>query len=343
MTARGPHAAFLAGLLALAAAASGCPDPFRNVEAYTVRGYLAADVLPADREVGSWRRNGKEGEARRLTARDLRASLGEEAMKRARHWGPGEGASTTYRLGETGRTVTVEVSDLGRARGAFDVYSLVREQALAGEKPAARVTKAGAQGLLYSWDRIDDGNGRRLLFWAERFLVRLTAVNGGADEAEAALLAFAAAVTAKLQQPFDLPEVYALQVPGEAPNSERYEPGRLFRRSELSGAVTAKWKGRTGEGTLFISVADSPGEAAGRFERLRRAADGVSTPNFAEGLFSGSLPGAGPVICFLHGKAVVGLAGAAEAEERMAAVEAVRRRCAGEAPPASTNTEGAGK
>ena len=336
MTARWPHAAFLAGLLALAAAASGCPDPFRNVEAYTVRGYLAADVLPADREVGSWRRNGKEGEARRLTARDLRASLGEEALKRARHWGPGEGASAVYRLGETGRTVTVEVYDLGKASGAFDVYSLVREQALtsttAPQPPIAfpglaedmkmalepippRVTKAGVQGLLLPpvWEGTEPGGShvvasRSLVFWAERFVTRATALGGSLNEAEAALLAFAAAVTAKLQQPFDLPEVYALQIPGELANSERYEPGRLFRRPELSGAVTAKWKGRTGEGTLFIAVADSPGEAAGRFERLRRAADGVSTPNFAGGLFSGSLPGAGPVICFLHGKAEIGRA-----------------------------------
>jgi hypothetical protein len=176
-----------------------------------------------------------------------------------------------------------------------------------------------------------------LLTWAERFIVKLThyggvsAIQPGDDAgAEAALLAFAGAVTAKLKQPFDLPEVYVLQIPGEAANSERCEPGRLFGRSELPGGVTARWQGRTGSGTLFISASESAGDAAARFERLRRAADGQLTADFANGLFTGSLPRIGPVACFRHGKAVVGLLGAAELEERMAAVEEVRKRCAGE-------------
>jgi hypothetical protein len=329
-----------AALVALAAGLAGCDDPFRNIEAATVRGYLAEDLLPADREVGSWRRAGKEGEARPLAGRDFQETFGEEAASRAKPWGTPSGAAATYRLGETGRTVTVAVYDLAQAKGAFDVYALVRERALTGENPPL-VTKAGVQGLLYSWSERKSRTDRRLLFWAERFMVQLTAVNGGADQAEAALLAFAAAVSAKMKQPFELPEVYVLQIPGEAANSERYEPGRPWRRPELSGAVTAKWTGRTGTGTLFISVAKTSGEAAGRFERLRRAAEGHLTPNFALGLFSGDLAGAGPVLCFLHGKAVAGLVGAAELEERMAAVEEIRRRCAGEAAKSPAAPESA--
>ena len=324
----------------LAAAGSGCQDPFKNIEAVTVTGYMAEALLPADREVGSWRRPGKESEARILTGRDFRKAFGQEVLARTRPWGLGESVRAQYRLGETGRTMTVEIYDLNKARGAFDVYGFIREKALAGKKPSARVTKVGAQGMLsdmeFGGTTVDGPFAQKfLLFWAERFLVVLRhRITPGSDEradaAEAALLAFGNAVTAKLKQPYELPEVYALQVPGEAANSERYEPGRLFRRPELPDGVTARWQGQTGAGTLFISVAESSGEAGRRFEKLRRAANGKLTKTYAEGLFVGSLAGAGPVVCFRWGKALTGLVGAAEAEERMAAVEEIRKRCAGE-------------
>jgi hypothetical protein len=328
-----PPALFSATLFALAALAgliAGCDDPFKHIEAASVVGRVSADLLPADREVGSWRRAGGEGQARRLSAKAFRQTFGDEAFARAKPWEPGDGASAVYRLGETGRTVTVEVYDLTKAKGAFDVYGLLREAALAGENPAAKVTKAGVQGLLYSWIERKSQTDRRLLFWAERFMMQLTAVNGKPDEAEAALLAFAGAVTAKLEQPFDLPEVYALQIPGEAANSERYQPGRIFGRRELAGGVTAKWTGKSGAGTLFVSASESRTEAATRFERLRRTCKGEPAPNFAEGLFFGELPGAGPVVCFRHGRALAGLVGAVERGEALAAVEEIRRRCAGE-------------
>jgi hypothetical protein len=347
--------ALTAGLLA--ATGSGCQDPFKNIEAVTVTGYMAEALLPADREVGSWRRTGKESEVKTLTGRDFRKAFGQEVLARTRPWGLGESVRAQYRLGETGRTMTVEIYDLNKARGAFDVYGFLREKALGGEKPAARVTKAGVQGLLYkpyvgfehTGETAPDGRavveriyGPRpealpavpgqwvLVLWAERFLIAASESGGRADAAEAALLAFGNAITAKLKQPYELPEVYALQVPGEAANSERYEPGRLFRRPELPDGVTARWQGQTGAGTLFISVAESSGEAGRRFEKLRRAANGKLTKTYAEGLFVGSLAGAGPVVCFRWGKALTGLVGAAEAEERMAAVEEIRKRCAGE-------------
>jgi hypothetical protein len=47
------------------------------------------------------------------------------------------------------------------------------------------------------------------------------------------------------------------------------------------------------------------------------------------------------VICFRWGKALAGLVGAAEAEERMAAVEEIRKRCAGEAGSPAAPPEGA--
>jgi hypothetical protein len=340
-----------AALAALVAAAFGCQDPFASVDALTVRGYLAGELLPADREVGSWRRPAKGGGARSLTGRDFRKAFGEDAFERTRPWGLGESASASYRLGETGRAMTVEIYDLGRAKGAFDIYSFIREKALAGEKPAGKVAKVGVQGLLSSMEfggTHADGpfSQKLLLFWAERFLVVLThRVTPGSDEradaSEAALLAFGAAVTARLKQPYELPEVYALQVPGEAVNSERCQPDRLFRRRELPDGVTARWQGRTGAGTLFISVADSSAEAAKRFERLCRAADGKLNQTYAEGLFTGNLAGSGPVICFRWGKALAGLVGAAEAEERMAAVEEIRKRCAGEAAAPAAPPEGA--
>ena len=342
-------------LIALAAVSSGCTNPFESIEAASVRGYLPADILPADREVGSWRRPGAGGVGRRLLTREFRRSMGDEAAARAKRWWQGDGAGAGYQLGETGRFVTVDIYDLGQAKGAFDVYSLVREKVLAGERPAARVVKAGAQGLLATCSPFhtqrdvimapkdpsaspSPEDQQVLIFWAERFLAVVAETGPSSASSEATLLAFAGAVTAKLKQPFELPEAYVLQVPGSTANSERCEPGRPWGRSELTGAVTARWTGKTGSGTLFISVAESSAEAARRFEKLRRATDGNLAPNFAGGLFAGSLPGAGPVVCFRHGKALAGLVGAAEHEERLAVVEEIRRRCAGEA-----TAEGAAK
>lgn len=330
-----------AALLA-AAALSGCANPFEQLEAISVVGYLSADLLPADREVGSWRRVGKPGQVLRLQAGDFKESFGEDAFARVRPWGLAGGARAEYRLGDTGRTMTVEVYDLHKARGAFDVYSLIRERQLKYKPSSARITKVGVQGMLSHMEFggvHGDGPFAKslLLFWAERFLIHLSqrtpvASDEEAAAAETALPAFGEAVTRKLKQPFELPEVYVLQITGEVPNSERYEPGRLLGRPELAGGVTARWKGRTGEGTLFISVADSPGEAARAFEKLRRAAAGNLTSGYADGPFVGSLPGTGPVVCFRSGKAVAGLAGAAEDAERRAAVEEIRGRCVREAP-----------
>ena len=334
-----------AGALFLAAAAvivSGCPNPFEQVEALSVVGYLSADLLPADREVGSWRRVGKPGAVRRLKARDFKETFGEDAFARTRPWGPPGGAGAEYRLGETGRTITVEVYDLSKARGAFDVYSFIRERQLRYKPSSVRVTKIGAQGML---SRMEFGGVHSdgpfakslLLFWAERFLIHLSqrapvASDEEAAAAETALPAFGQAIAGKLKQPYELPEVHVLQITGEAPNSERYAPARLLGRPELAGGVTARWKGRTGEGTLFISVTDTADEAGRAFEKLRRAAEGRLAGASAEGIFTGSLPGIGPIICFRSGRAVAGLAGSADEGERQAAVEEIRGRCVREAP-----------
>jgi hypothetical protein len=319
------------------------------------RGYVADDLLPGDREVGSWRREPKTA---RLGPRDLAASLGAAAAARLSSWDMGRALEARYRLGATGRTLSVQVYELGKIPGAFDLYSTIRDGALGRSNklpvpearhrltgygdPVARVTKVGAQGLLYgrSLDyspaegRFAPVPGaaatRVLVFWAEHFLVKLTERGGEEATAEAALLAFAEAMSGKLRKPFELAEVYVLQVPGEIVNSERYEPRRLLDRPELPSGVLAAWQGKTGKGTLFISVLETSRAAAEAFERFSRAAGGVVDPGFAEGMFVGNLPGRGPVVCFRRGMAVAGLVGAADSKERLGAIEEIRKRCAGE-------------
>lgn len=307
----------------LAALAAGCQGPLGSISNLKTTGYVARDLLPADRGVGSWRR---EKKTRSLRKKDFGSSLGADAGARLRHWSLGGGVRAGYRLGKTGRALDLEVYDLGKPAAAFDIYSLLREQALKGKK--ARVTKVGAQGLLYA----QRPSERVLVFWVERFLMKLTHDGGGTpSSAEAALLAFGNAITAKVKKPYELAEVYVLQIKGEVPNSERFVPRKVLGRAELPTGVIARWKGRSGEGLLFISVRESTQSARRAFEKLRRASGGKLTPDYAGGFFVGDLPGFGPLACFRRGKAIVGLlSGSADAKERLAALEEVRKRCAGE-------------
>jgi len=333
---------------------AGCEDFFAGLRAYTVRGSMAADLVPADREVGSWRReSGRAGEVVTLRTRRFKEDFGAEAAARARPWGLGESVMASYRLGNTGRSVTVEIWDLNRPLAAFDVYSFIREKSLAGAAPAARTTKVGAQGMISIMKFGGmQGDGpfaeKFLLFWTERFLVFVThRVTPGSDDldgsAESALLAFGNAIAAKTKRPFELPEVLALQVVGEKPDSERYEPGRLFGRRELADGFTARWTGQTGSGTLFLHVAGSDDDAASEFRRLRAAAGGVLAPECADGLFVGNLPSVGPVVCVRKGAVLAGLVGAAEAAERRDTASELVRRLAGEPrlPEPADETEAA--
>jgi hypothetical protein len=329
---------------------------------FTQHGYVAEDLLPEDREVGSWRRGDKTVT---LFKRAVSERLGVAAADRLRYWDLGKSIAREYVLGSTGRTLTVEIYELSEARGAFDVYSLIRDSALGkenkfphrGSRPqgilapgggTARITKVGAQGLLYdhgvdyspregkfvifpSTTGGGAGNVRVLVFWAERFVFKLTERGGGKEAAEATLLAFGGAISGKLRKPFELAETHVLQVSGVIPNSERYVPRRIFGRDELPAGVVARWKGKTGQGMLFISVLESSRTAKYRFEKLQRACGGILTPDYAEGLFVGDLPGEGPVACFRHGMALVGLVGAAEAKERLAVLDEVYKRCKGTA------------
>jgi hypothetical protein len=358
---RDQRAAAAALLVALCALVWGCPNPLANIERIATSGYVAPDLLPGDREVGSWRR----GERTRLLGkRDFREALGEAAYSRLRYWDLGKSVGATYTLGRTGRSVRVEIYDLAKARGAFDVYGLIRDDALgtanklpgpkrpglAGPgKPRARVTKVGAQGLLfdhsldYSPERgkfvpaVLSGAGdvranvRVLICWAERFLFKLTERGGSARAAESTLAAFGGALTKRTKRPFQLAEVYVLQVPGQVANSERYVPREVLGREELPSGVVALWKGKTGTGTLFISVLEDARKAGYAFEKLRRASEGILTPGYEGGLFTGRLPVRGPISCFRRGRAVVGLVGAAESKEHMSVLDEVRKRCANQA------------
>ncbi len=321
----------MAAAALLAALATGCQNPFGNLNNLQTTGYVARDLLPADRGVGSWRR---EKKTISLSRKYFQSSLGADAGARLKHWSLGTGVRAGYRLGKTGRTLVLEVYDLGKPAAAFDIYSLLREQALKEKK--ARVTKVGAQGLLYA-QRASSGERpaeRALVFWVERFLVKLTHGGGTPVSAEATLLAFGNAVTAKVKKPYELAEAYVLQIKGEVPNSERFVPRRVLGRAELPSGVIARWQGKSGEGLLFISVRESEQSARRAFDKLRRASGGTLSSDFAGGLFVGNLPGFGPVACFRRGKAIVGLlAGAADAKERMAVLEAVRKRCAGGGRP----------
>lgn len=337
-------------LLLGALAAAGCDNPFAGLEVASVHGYMAGDLLPADRGVGSWRRPaGRAGGPKALRTADFEAAFGEESWKRARHWGLGESVRAEYRLGETGRTLTLEIYDLNKPLGAFDVYSFIRENAFRGGPARAKATKVGAQGLLSGMEfggvhADGDFTRKRLLFWAERFLVlvrhEVSPGSDGADNAaEAALLAFGNAVAAKTRRPFELPGAAALQTAGAEPNSERYEPGKLFGRRELSGGFTARWQGDSGSGTLFLHEAGSADDAVSEFRRLRKAAGAPEVAGFADGLFVGEVPGAGPTVCFRSGAVLAGLVGAAEARERLGAVDELRRRLAPEPEPAAARSE----
>jgi hypothetical protein len=355
----------MAALAVLAVlAAAGCANPMEDLSKLTTRGYIAEDLVPKDREVGSWRASGK---VRALSSRDFAAGLGERAAARLRYWDLAKSVAVDYSLGDTGRTVRLEIYDLAKPQGAFDVYSVIRERALRPpaapadaadgkaepRRGAARVTKVGVQGLLFErGGPADDlraglsspAAGRVLVMWAERFVIRLVERGGGPQAAEAALLAFGEAVAGKLQRPLELAEVYVLQVPGEEANSERYEPRELLGRRELPSGVAARWKGRTGRGELFIAVFETSQNAGYAFEKLRRAAGGVLDPGYADGMFVGDLPGLGPVACFRRARAVAGLVGAAEAGERRDVLEEIRRRCSGEVPtPALPGGAGARK
>jgi hypothetical protein len=341
-------------LLLVVGAAAGCRQ-LAELKELTTKGYMARDLLPADREVGSWRRLRADTT---LGGRDFQRSWGPRAARRLRHWELSESVSCRYRLGATGRSLLVEIYDLGSPRAAFDLYAHLRFRTLSlggdGGMPPARVTKVGAQGLLYAPGPAAPAAGARgggaagiervLACWAERFLVKLTATGGSPGSAEAALVAFGTAIGRKTKQPFELAETYALQVPGEVPNSERYVPKRVLDRPELPSGVIADWQGKSGRGTLFVSVFPNTRGAGRAFEQLRRAAGGVLTPGYERGLFAGRLPGGEPLTCFLRGTAIIGLCGRSEVKERMAVLESIRKRCTWRrGTPAIRPGEGRGK
>ncbi len=345
--------AILAGL-----SVAGCQQ-LADLKKLTTKGYMARDLLPADREVGSWRR---EQPGRALDKTAFRNSLGENAYARLGCWELNKSPSQSYRLGKTGRSVQVDIYDLSKPAAAFDIYSYLRAWALgkgsgggSPQKPVARVTKIGAQGLLYDAatppgvgrgpaPATAEEESRVLIFWVERFLIKMTARGGARDSSEAALVAFGEAITRKVEKPFELAEVYVLQIPGEVPNSERYVPRDVLGRAELPSGAVAEWQGKSGKGTIFVSVFPSARKAGYAFERLRRASGGVLTPTYENGLFVGRLPGHGALGCFRRGTAVIGLVGAAESEERMAVLNAIRERCLGQATiPALKSGEGRAK
>jgi hypothetical protein len=346
-------AAVLAGLMT-----AGCKQLAEMKELMT-KGYMARDLLPVDREVGSWR---SQPPGRALGKTAFRKDLGEKTFQRLSYWELNKSPSQSYRLGKTGRSVQVDIYDMGKPAAAFDIYSYLRAWALgkgagggAPQKPLARVTKIGAQGLLYdAAPPAGAGRGlvpataeeksRVLIFWAERFLIKMTARGGTRESSEAALVAFGEAITRKVKKPFELAEVYVLQIPGEVPNSERYVPRDVLGRVELPRGAVAEWQGKTGKGTIFASVFPSARKANYAFEKLRRACGGVLTPTYENGLFAGRLPGRGALTCFRRGTAVIGLVGAAPGEERMAALNAIRKRCLGQATiPALKSGEGHAK
>jgi hypothetical protein len=324
-------AAWLAAAVLLAA---GCAKPLAELQKLMVRGYVAVDLLPGDRQVGSWR---LAEAAKDLRSSELRTTLGDEAADRARNWDRGRAVGAGYRLGETGRSLLVQVYEMPRPQAAFDVYSTLRARAMTRDG-AARLTKVGVQGMLLpglsgSEAGPEAGAGNEtgvLIFWAERFLVRLAARGGTAHEAESALQAFGQAIAAKVDKPFELSEVYVLQVNGQVPDSERYASRRVLGRQELPSGVTAVWRGRSGSGTLFISVLPDARKAQGAFKKLAAASGGTIAPSYADGLFAGELPGLGPVACFRRARAVIGLVGSCEPAERLEVLEEIRRRCAGE-------------
>lgn len=357
------HAVTIAAAFLAFALVTGCKG-LQELKKLTTKGYMAPDLLPADREVGSWRRGAKVAS---IGSRGFQDSWGPRMADRLKPWELSKSVSCVYRLGATGRTLTVEIFDLARPAAAFDLYSYARFRALRpsgdgkegeadpAQKPIARVTKVGAQGLLYdsvmgpgSTGYVRTGkkaSGERVLvFWAERFLFKLTERGGNRASAETALVAFGSAITGRVKQPFELAEVYVLQIPGEVPNSERYVPGDLLGRRELPAGVVADWKGKSGRGTLFISVFPKFKKAEYAFEKLRRATGGVLSPTYENGLFAGRLPSGSPITCFRRGTAIIGLVAAVEVKERMAALEQVRKRCvARPGIPAIKPGEGRGK
>ncbi len=351
------HTAKAAILLLAVGLAAGCKQ-LAEIKKLTTKGYMAPDLLPADRAVGSWRKGARVASVSR---RGFGDGWGPRMVDRLRPWELSKSVSCVYHLGATGRSMTVEIFDIGKPAAAFDLYSYARSRALRpsgasddAQKPVARVTKVGTQGLLF--DSVPgpglagyvpagkESEARALVFWAERFLIKLTERGGNPSSSEAALVAFGLAITKKVKQPFELAEVYALQVEGEVPNSERYVPRELIGRPELPAGVVADWRGKTGKGTLFVSVFPTFKKADYAFEKLRRASGGVLSPTYEHGLFAGRLPAGAPITCFRRGTAVIGLVAAAEVKERMSVLEAVRKRCAAQPGiPAIKPGEGRGK
>jgi hypothetical protein len=287
-----------------------------GVQIASLQVVLAPDMLPADRQVGSWRRSGK---TREMSFRDVETALGPLLAARGKFWKRIRSLEQHYVLGLTGRKVVVQVYDFNLPAAAFDLFSTMRQQALAN---GARVTRVGGQGLVFPPGKTDQA----LLLWSDRFLVQIRHL--GLEGSESALLAFGRVLGAASGKPYELTEVYALQIPGEVVNSGRFMPGGVLGRRELPGGVEVRWRDGQQRAILFASAFPNPQRARRAFNSLSKAAAAAVDRSYAHGLAVGKLSDQ-PVAFFLWGRAVLGLSGKLPDKKRLQVLESIRLRCAG--------------
>jgi polyferredoxin len=148
--------------------------------------------------------------------------------------------------GKGGEAITVEVFDMGTAKGAFGKYSAERD-------PGYDFFELGVQGY---------AGGGNVVFWARRFYVKVT---GGEDTPAMTKLlrSFAESVAAKIGSPGKPLAVFErFPFQGRLKHTERYVPRRFAEVSGLGGGFTVDFKDGGREFSLF--ALDVAGEGAAR-------------------------------------------------------------------------------
>lgn len=212
--------------------------------------------------------------------------------------------------------ITVDVYDMAQPINAFGIYSTER----AGD---IQHLKLGTQG----YHRPD-----LLVFWQDRYLVKISAVGAGKDAATV-MLALAHETAKAIPDPATLPKMLKLlPAQGRIVNTEKYTRQNFLGHAFLANAISAEYQVGKGRITGFVVEAANPQAANTQVAKLKAfekaEAKGLATAKIAGATgFSVRDPYLGAMVVVASGNRIIGAYGGADTKAAVVIVSKLMVSC----------------
>ena len=219
----------------------------------------AKDVLPSASAVSGWK---QVGATKLYNSSNLFDLVDGEAQSIMTYSFAGCAHAEYAPANQSKPALTIDVYDMTDPLNAFGLFS--------SDRISGKAEKVGAEGVKI-------GNSG-LNFWKGRYVVR-TATLSVSPANDAAQLAFAKAVAAKITGASTPPAIIQALPVGRQPRSEKYVKKDVAGQAFIKNAVTARYPSAGQGAELFIATYPSPAEAKkalGQYRDYEKAGTGLA-------------------------------------------------------------------